>query len=265
MFRIRDGKIKVFAKYVAMKEGTHTIYVDTESGSASYDSNSGSPVVTYTLTTDGEVSITSLLGDVGGGGKAPTKARSWMNGRKLSSGPLYEEPLGAGGPEINVYLEGFAFDFDYNGIAHAVVATKPFRWTGGRVCFTDMLGNGGFGSNQGKYTAIPAAGSCGQTFIQDYESGIGQIADIASIYGGGGGGLMNAAGRGAIEFYGNSVSIVFSYRSFRKYVSWARGLTGIFTSSIGPIGASGGNVEPDGSFPDVFSSGFKFSMFNLKQ
>ena len=256
MFRIRDGKIKVFSKYVQMIPGAHTLSVDTETGSVSH--GEGSPVVEYTFDEEtGNVSINSLLSSVGGAMKAPTKARSWMNGRKLSSGPLYE------GSEINVYLEGFAFDFNYTGVAHAVLATKPFRWTGGRVCFDDMFGGGG--SNQGKYTAIPASGSCGQALIDTYDSGVGTIADIAGIYGGGTSGLQTASQRNAMEYYGNAVSIVMSYRSFRKYVSWARGLSGIFESSLGPIGASGGSVEPDGSFPSVFDAGFKFSMFNLKQ
>ena len=262
MFRIRDGKIKVFAKYVQMIPGTHTIGVDQESGSAAHDS--GTPVVRYTYDQEtGNVSITSLLSDMGGGGKAPTKARSWMNGRKLSAGPLYGGSLGVGGKEINVYAEGFGFDFDYNGIAHSVLATKPFKWTGGRVCFDDMFSGGG--TNQGKYTAIPAAGKCGRALIDEYDSGLGTIRDLAGMYGGGGSGLMSAAQNNAMEFYGNSVSIVFSYRTFRKYISWARGLSGIFESSIGPIGSSKGSVEPDGSFPNVFDAGFKFSMFNLRQ
>lgn len=263
MFRVKDGKLKVFSKYTALRNGTHTVYVDAATGSVSYSGEKA--VVSYTFDElSGELDIQSHLEDMGGG-SAPTKARSWMNGRKISSGPLYGESLGVGGREINVYLEGFAFDFDYNGVAHAVAATKPFRWTGGRVCFQDMLGNGGGLGTQGKYTAIPAAGSCGQAFIQDYETGVGQIADIASIYGGGAGGLLSAAGAGAMEFYGNSVSVVFSYRSFRKYLSWARGLTGIFECSLGAIGASSGSVEPDGAFPDVFDGGFRFSMFNLRQ
>ncbi len=263
MFRIRDGKIKVFAKYVELRPGTHTVKVDKETGSVSYET--GDDVVTYTFDEDtGEISITSLLGSMGAG-KPPTKARSWMNDRLLSRGPLYEGRLGVGGSEIAVYLEGFAFDFDYNGIAHIVTAIKPFRWTGGRVCFDDMFGSGGYGSNQGRYTAIPAAGSCGQALTNTYDSGLGTVADIAGMYGGHTSGLNMAASANAMEFYGNSVSIVFSYRSFRKYLSWARGLTGIFECSIGPIGTSSGGVEPDGSFPDAFDAGFKFSMFNLRQ
>lgn len=256
MFRIRDGKIKVFAEYVQMIPGVHTLSVDIKTGSISH--GEGSKVVTYDFDeTTGKVSITSHLGPMGGTVKAPTKARSWMNGRKLSSGPLYE------GPDINVYLEGFAFDFNYTGVAHAVLATKPFIWTGGRVCFSSMFAMSF--SQQGKYTALPASGSCGQALINTYETGTGQIADIAGFYGGHTSGLQVAAQADVMEFYGNAVSIVMSYRSFRKYVSWARGLSGIFECSLGPIGASGGSVEPDGSFPDVFDAGFKFSMFNLKQ
>jgi len=265
MFRIKDGKIKVFAKYVELRPGTHTVKVDKNTGSISYET--GDDVVRYTFDENtGDIAIESLLGPVGySSGEPPTKARSWMNGRMLSSGPLYKDPTGAGGSNISVYLEGFAFDFDYNGVAHVVSATKPFRWTGGRVCFDDMFGSGGFGNSQAQYTAIPAAGSCGRSFIDTYDNGLGQVADIAGIYGGGTSGLMKAASKNVFEYYGNSVSIVFSYRSFRKYLSWARGLTGIFECSLGPIGTSSGDIEPDGSFPDTFDAGFKFSMFNLRQ
>lgn len=267
MFKIKDGKIQVFSKFIQMLPGTHTVKVDKETGSLSYSGN-GDDVVTYTLDEDtGKITITPVIGTgYSAPFKAPTKARSWMNGRKISSGPLYgDNNLGVGGKEINVYLEGFAFDFNYVSVASVATAVKPFRWTGGRVCFDNAFGAGGYGNNQGKYTALPAAMSCGRSFINEYETGQGQIRDIANIYGAPTSGVLHSAQMDMIEFYGNSVSIVFSYRSFRKYLSFAHALTGIFESSIGTIGASGGSVEPDGSFPQVFDASFKFSMFNLKQ
>jgi len=71
--------------------------------------------------------------------------------------------------------------------------------TGGRVCFDDMFGSGGFGNSQAQYTAIPAAGSCGRSFIDTYDNGLGQVADIAGIYGGGTSGLMKAASKNVFE------------------------------------------------------------------
>ncbi len=253
MFKIRDGKIKVFTKYVQMLPGTHTILVDAETGAISY--NSGEPVVEYTYNEDtGHVAIESKLSGIGEDYKAPTRGRSWMNNRKLSSGPLYESH------DINVFFEGLGLDFNYNGIAFTGVAIKSFIWTGGRVCFDDMFSSGA--TNQHRYTAIPAAGSCGTALTGMYDTGEGQIRDIMSF---GGSGLLHAAAFNGYEWYGNAVSIVFSYRSFRKYLSFARGLNGVFESSLGPMGASKGDVEPDGSFPNTFDAGFKFSMFNLKQ
>lgn len=259
MFRIKDGKIKVFAKYVPLIDGTHTIKVDKDTGSISY--NSGESVVRYTFDSQtGRIEIESLLGSMGDDFKEPTRGRSWDNGRKISAGPLYETSN-----EISAFMEGFVFDFDYNGVASTAVAMKPFRWVGGRVCFNDAYGNGGYGSNQGKYTAVPSSGSCGTAWTDRYDSGVGQVEDVLAGYGGGAGGFMNSQTDNTMEYYANSTSIVFAYRSFRKYLSWARGLSGVFESSIGPIGASKGEVEPDGSFPDTFDAGFKFSMFNLKQ
>ena len=262
MFRIKDGKIKIFSKYVQMMPGTHTIGIDVDTGTISH--TGGSPVVEYTLDEGtGRISITSMLGPMGVPFKEPTRARSWMNNRMISSGPLYEGRLGAGGKEISVFMEGFAFSYNYTSIAHTAMAIKPFRWAGGRVCFDDMFSGGG--TSQGKYTALPSSFSCGRALIDEYDSGVGTMRDIASIYGGGSGGLMHAAQRNAMEFYGNSTSIVFSYRSFRKYLSFARGMSGLFECSLGAIGGNGASVEPDGNIPNVFDGGFKFSMFNLTQ
>lgn len=244
-----------------MQEGTHTIYIDKDTGTVS--TNGGDQVVTYTFSANGNISITSHLSDLGLPFKEPTRARSWMNGRKLSSGPLYGTTLSNDG-EINVYAEGFAFDFNYTAVAHMATAMKPFRWAGGRVCFDDMFSAGG-GGNQAQYTAVPSSMSCGTALQDTYDTGEGAVRDIASLYGGPTSGFQAAAQKNAMEFYGNSTSIVFSYRSFRKYLSFARGVSGLFECSLGPIGGNDASVEPEGSFPDVFDSGFKFSMFNLSQ
>ena len=263
MFRIRDGKIKIFSKYVQMVYGTHTIYIDKDSGAISFVS--GDPVVRYTLDeATGHLSIESLLSDLGLPYDAPTKARSWMNGRKLSAGPLYGSDI-SNTNEISVFAEGFAFDFNYTSIAHTVTAVKPFKWAGGRVCFDDMYSPGG--SGQGVYTATPSSGSCGMALTDMYSSGEGSIRDIVALYGGGigGGGYTAASFTNTMEFYANSTSVVFSYRSFRKYMSFARGVSGLFECSLGAIGGNDASVEPDGVIPDVFDSGFKFSMFSLSQ
>lgn len=260
MYKVRGGKMKVFSKYITLLDGTNSIYVNKDTGTVSHSQDTGSKVVTYVYSTStGHLSIDShLTGVAPGGEKAPTKARSWMNGRKLSSGPLYE------GEDINVYLEGFAFDFDYNAIVCTGLAIKPFRWAGGRVCFTTMYGGSDPGA--GKYTALPSSGSCGNALADTYDSGLGQVGDIASMYGANNtSGFQQAAQADSMQYYANATSIVFSYRSFKKYMSFARGLSGIFECSLGTIGGSKGGVEPEGEISDPTGKSFQFSMFNLKQ
>lgn len=260
MFKVKGGKIKVFSKYISMEYGSHTLYVDKETGNISSSDGDGlDAVVTYTLDeVTGAVTIESHLEDMNLEFKAPTRARSWMNGRKISSGPLYEA-----GKDINVYLEGFAFDFDYNSVVCTGLAIKPFRWAGGRVCFDDMYSTG---SNTGAdYTALPASMSCGTALTDTYDSGVGTIADIASVYGAPTSGGDIAQQQNAMEWYGNATSIVFSYRSFKTYMSFVRGMSGIFTCSLGAIGGTNANVEPDGDIGAFTKKGFGLSMFGLKQ
>lgn len=260
MFKIRGGKLKVFSKYIIMKNGTHSLYVNKDNGSVSHEPSSGDKVATYTFDeVSGHTQIESHVPDLGLPYTTPTRARSWMNGRKISAGPLYEK-----GKDITVYLEGFAFDFNYTSVICTATALKPFRWAGGRVCFDSMYTMGG--ANQGKYTALPASGRCGGALEDTYSSGSGQVGDIASMYGASGvSGFQQASQKDALQFYGNATSIVFSYRSFRKYISFARGLSGIFECSIGKIGGKAGDLEPDGDIPDSTGKSFQFSMFNLKQ
>lgn len=259
MYKVKGGKLKVFSKYVTIKDGTHSIYVDKDTGEVSHSSSHGEKVVTYTNDiSTGRLIIESHLDDMGLPFDPPTRARSWMNGRKVSSGPLYDSIK-----EVNVYLEGFAFDFDYNSVVCSAMALKPYRWAGGRVCFDDMYSAGQNTNTQ--YTAIPGSGSCGQALTETYDSGMGTMGDIAGVYGAPTSGIQMAAQKNAMEWYGNATSIVFSYRSFRKYLSFARGLTGIFECSIGSIGGKSGNIEPDGVIPDPSNKSFEFSMFNLKQ
>jgi len=259
MYKIKGGKLKIFSKYVEMRDGTHTLYVDMDSGAVSH-TDIGPAVVEYTYSVEtGRVTIDNKLGEMGEEFEAPTRARSWMNGRKISQGPLYEK-----GRDITVYLEGFAFDFDYTSVVCSAMAMKPFRWTGGRVCFDDMFSSGSTAGAQ--YTALPASGSCGRALIDTYENGTGTVGDIASMYGAPNtSGFQQASQQNAIEWYGNATSIVFSYRSFKKYISFARGLSGIFTCSLGAIGGRGAELEPDGVIPDPTSRSLDFSMFNLRQ
>lgn len=260
MFKVKGGKIKVFSKFIGMEYGTHTLYVDKETGNISTAAADGlDRVVTYSLNeATGAVTIQSHLEDLNLDFKAPTRARSWQNGRKISSGPVYQAHK-----DINVYLEGFAFDFDYNSVVCTGLGIKPFRWSGGRVCFDDMHS---VGQHTGAdYTALPSSMSCGKALTDTYESGLGIVADIASVYGARTSGLQIAQQKNAMEWYGNATSIVFSYRSFKTYMSFARGMTGIFTCSLGAIGGTNANIEPDGDMGAFMSSGFGLSMFGLKQ
>jgi hypothetical protein len=261
MYKIKGGKLKVFSKYVTMKDGEHSLYVNKETGVVSHSPDQGDIVVTYTYSVEtGHLSIDSHLTDMNLPYSTPTRARSWMNGRKISSGPLYEA-----NKDINVYLEGFAFDFDYNAMVCTAMALKPFRWAGGRVCFESMYSTSGSAS-QAQYTALPASGSCGNALADVYGSGAGGVGDIATMYGASGvSGQQQAQQQDAVQFYGNATSVVFSYRSFRKYISFARGLSGIFECSIGQIGGHEASVEPEGDIPDPSGKSFQFSMFNLKQ
>jgi hypothetical protein len=261
MYKVKGGKLKVFSKYITMLDGVHTLYINKASGMISHDELQGDPVVTYTYNTNtGQLSIDSHLTHLNLPYSAPTRARSWMNGRKISAGPLFEA-----NKDINVYLEGFAFDFDYNAMVCTATALKPFRWAGGRVCFESMYNIGG-SATQSQYTALPASGTCGNALADVYGSGAGGLGDVATMYGASGvSGQQQAQQQDAVQFYGNATSVVFSYRSFRKYVSFARGLSGIFECSIGKIGGHEASVEPEGDIPDPSGKSFQFSMFNLKQ
>ena len=260
MFKVKGGKIKVFSKFISPLNGSHSIYVNVESGAVSHNADDGGIVASYTFNeTTGKLVIESELEDMSLPFKTPTRARSWQNGRKISSGPLFEA-----GKDINVYLEGFAFDFDYNSVVCTSTELKPFRWAGGRVCFDSMYSGGS--TAQGQYTALPASGSCGNALSDTYDSGLGAVGDIATTYGAHGtSGFQQASQRDAMQFYGNATSVVFSYRSFKKYMSFARGLNGIFECSLGPIGSKEASVEPDGVIPDPSGKSFQFSMFNLRQ
>lgn len=260
MFKVMGGKINVFGRWVAMEEGAHTISIDSNSGSTYTDSSSGAPVVSYTLdAVTGHVTINSHIPSAGKSGEKPIESLDWRGMSVVSRGPLFEEPLGVATKDITVLLEGFLFSFNYYALVNIASALKPFRWVGGRVCFDSML-TVPDGSTQGKYTAVPSAMSCGSAGwgLFNVESAVMPILM-------GGFSFLNAVQRDAIEFYGNSTSIVFSYRTHRKYMFFASNVDGLFESSMGPIGGSASSSPANGAIPDIGGVGFQFSMFSLRQ
>ena len=259
MFRVSDGKIHVYGRWIPMETGSHTITINPETGAIVNDGD-GTPACSYTLDPNtGHVKITSLLSKSGQSGKKPLNGLSARFERKISAGVLYEDPLGVGQDKIG-YAEGFVFSFNYYSLAHVASAWKPYRWAGGRVCYSSMF-TPGAQAGQGKYTAIPSSMSCGM-------AGWDYYSDFAPVYGVamGGFGFLNAAQRDAIEFYGNSTSITFAYRTHRKYLFFASNVYGLFEGSLGPIaGGASGFPPKGGTIPDPSSTSFKYSMFSLRQ
>ncbi len=265
MFRIQDGKMCIFGRYVSIENGAHTMSIDTSTGSIYTDSTEGTPVVLYTLDElTGHVSIESLMPPMTRKeGVRPVRSMNIDGGSVLSVAPLFDEPAGAGTAIVSVNLEGFLFSFNYYAMANIAMGIIPFLWTGGRVCFSSSFDGGS--NTSGKYTALPASMSCGSSFSNSQSSGVGKMQDIAGMYGGVPSGTLGTAGADAMEFYGNSVSIVFSYRSHRKFLFFASNVNGLFTSPLGDIGGSADSVSPGGAIPDVGNVEFEYSMFNLRQ
>ncbi len=260
MFRVMGGKINIFGRWVATMPGSHTISIDKGTGSTYTDSQSGTPVVSYNLDDGtGHITLSSLMSNPGKAGNQPVVSLDWRGQSIISRGPLYTEGTGAGGDEITVYLEGFVFSFNYYALANVVCARKPFRWTGGRVCFSSMLSPGSV-ADAGRYTAIPAAMSCGGAGWDTFSS---QSAVTPPSMGNTA--FFNGLQRDALEFYGNSVSIVFSYRTHRKYLFFASNVDGLFSTPFGAIGGSASGSPANGTLPDINGVEFMFSMFNLRQ
>jgi hypothetical protein len=265
MYKIKGGKLKIFSKYIEIQPGQHTVYVDMDSGSVSYTGEDGYvPVVEYRLDEfDGTFEIVNdYVGELGEQGvRPPTEGLTWMDGRLISKGPLSDGNTNIA--DVNVALDGFAFAFNYTSIAHTAQALKPYRWTGGRVCSSHGMFDPG--ASNTSYTAMPGAGSCGRGFADTYGSGVGQMADTAALLGAPISGANSAARASDWEYVGNNFSIVFSYRTFRKYVSFAKGMAGVFECSLGPFGGKESDAEPDGDVGNIRLKSFQMSMYNLSQ
>ncbi len=252
MFRIMGGKIHVFGRWVSIHSGSHTISINKENGSTYTDSSVGTPVVSYNLNSDGHVTITSLMENSGKSGELPVKSLDWRGNSIISRGPLFgETPDGLGGQVITVYLEGFAFSFNYHAIVNVVSALKPFTWAGGRVCSASMWSPGDM--DAGLWTAIPSAISCG---TDGNEAG----GPLNALTLGG-----NAVIEDVFERVANRTSIVYSYRTHRKYTFFASNASGLFESPIGSIGGSASGFPGSGPIPDIRGVEFSFSMFSLRQ
>jgi hypothetical protein len=258
MFRILDGKINIFGKWVAMQPGSHRISIDN--GSIVTDGN-GADVCIYTLGSDGSVAIESKLDKESFSGEKPINGLATRFERIVGRAPLYQEPLGVG-PDLTTVIEGFLFSFNYYALANIVIALKPFMWTGGRVCFKSMFTPTGEGAVVHQYTAIPAAGSCGTKGWDLYSerTGIIGVNPFLQSFG-----FLAAVQRDAIEFYGNSVSVAFSYRTHRKYLFFASNVYGMYSSPVGYVSGADGGYPAGGPIPDPGNKSFQFSMFSLRQ
>jgi len=264
MYKVRGGKLKVFSKYVELFPGEHTIYMDMDTGSVSYTGGDGyTAIVRYSLdeTTGNLKILEDYVSHMDEETVPPTSAINWMNGRLVSKGPLSDGDHNVA--DVYVALDGFAFDFNYTAIAHAAQALKPLKWTGGRVCFSHGVYSPG--DTNPSYTAYPGAGSCGRGFSNVYDNGVGEMADMAGMMGGPTSGFWFGARGSDMEYLYNNWSIVFTYRTFRKYVSFAKGMSGVFSCSLGVFGGKEADIEPDGDIGNIRLKSFTFSMYNLKQ
>jgi len=256
MFRVADGKINVFGRWVAAVPGSHEIRINKDTGTITTDGD-GDAVCEYTLEDNGAIKINSLLPKTGAEGSRPVNALSWKFESIVARCKLYEDPLGVG-DTVTTYVEGFVFSFNYYAVVNFAMAIKPYTWTGGRVCFDSMYTPS---LETETYTAIPASGSCG-TAGWDYYSTTSSVTPPSM----GNYSFLNSASMDALEFYGNSTSISFSYRSYRKYMFFASNVYGMFESTIGPIGGSAPGFPPDGGgVPDPGDASFSFSMHSLRQ
>ncbi len=258
MFRVVDGKIHVYGRWIQMIEGEHSITVNSDTGAIVTDGN-GPSVCSYTLSGDGKISISSSLPS--SGGDQIIKGLETMFQRKISSGPLYEDPYGDG-PTMAVTLEGFIFSFNYYAIAYLVSASRPFLWTGGRVChktfFTEEGAATGLNADS-LYTALPSAMSCGtagtDTMLREGSVMPPSMGNTA---------FLNAMASDSLQFLINSTSIVFSYRTHRKYLFFASNVYGLFDTPFGPIGGGDGGM-PSGGAINPSPKSFRYSMFSLRQ
>ncbi len=253
MFRVMGGKIHIFGRWVALHSGSHTISMNKDNGSTYTDSSVGTPVVSYNMNSDGHITINSLMTNSGKTGELPVKSLDWRGNSIVSRGPLFgSTPDGLGGDLITVYLEGFAFSFNYHAIVNVVSALKPFTWAGGRVCTSSMWANAE-SFELGLYTAIPSAISCGTD-----GNDAGGLVDAMNPFG-------DSVFHDVFETLANRTSIVYSYRTHRKYTFFASNASGLFSSPIGSIGGSASGYPGSGSIPDIRGVEFSFSMFSLRQ
>jgi hypothetical protein len=260
MFRILDNKIHVYGKWVPMLPGAHKITSDPETGAIVTD-GTGTELCSYTLGDDGKASITSSL-PAGVDGRRAIRGLSAIFQRKVHAGPLYGGTYG-GGPVLQGVMEGFLFTFNYYATAYISSAMRPYLWTGGRVCFKSFFTPDGAaptsdGSNL--YTALPSAMSCGNAGVDTMLTEGAVMPPSMANYG-----FMGAMQNDSLQWLYNSTSIVFSYRTHRKYMFFASNIYGLFETSFGPIAGGDGGFPSGGSIPDPSSTSFRFSSFSLRQ
>lgn len=262
MFKILDGKVNVFGRWVQLEPGSNTIYINKETGTVGHSSTlNGTPVCSYEFDlSTGEVMIESLLPKTGASGSKPVKGLATRFERKVFAGIFYDDPYGVG-DFIDGYLEGFAFSFNYYALAHVALALKPFTFTGGRVCYESMNTPELRGLIGHRYTAIPTSGSCGAAGTGYYADTAGNNMLISDLRNKGMAGAMDL-----VEFMGNRTSTIFAFRTHRKYLFFVSNVYGLFKSSIGPINGRPPGFNPSGgSIPDPKKVSFQFSMFNIRQ
>ncbi len=239
MFKINDGRINIFGRNVEIYEGTHEVSINTEDGAIYTDSSAGDPVVGYTLESDGHIVISSRLVNPEKIGKQPVKALDMFGESIVSKGPFYDSLDVA-----TVYLEGFLMSFNYYAMANIVSAITPYIWAGGRVCNSSFFTPGAINP---AYTAMPSSGRCGSAGAGGFDYFSSPVHDSMR------------------DFVGNATSIVFSYRTHRKYIFFASNVDGLFGSPLGSIGGSADSSPPNGSVPDPKDVSFRFSMHSLRQ
>jgi len=272
MFKVVDGKLKIMSKYIQLEDGSHSVFIDGDTGSVSQTieggaSTGGLNICNYTYTAaTGKLNISSpdagRLPEDGLG--SPVRGITGNNRVLISQTILYGAPSGYG-PTMSVYLEGFSFMFSYTAFAHIVSAARPYSFASGRVCFDTMMVKSHMYSQAMYFTALPTSLSCGSDGWEAY----GATSPLEQMYGLPAAAVQNGLNADIHEYMDNRTSIAFFYRTTRKYMYFARNVAGMFSimSRGGGFSINAGVASPeiDGSIGNTGSATFNFSMFNLKQ
>jgi len=266
MFKRINKTLVVGKSSVTIADGTHDIYVDTNSLNAFIDINTKDndnknlkKIATYQYNEKTkEFTIQKEVVDFKEKKilKNMIIGRSMWNNSRIHMGPLYDED---GDDPVAGYIEGLPIDFNYQSFVMSTLSLALYDWIGGRSCFAFLfdLNN----DNVPFYTAraFMGCGTFGPEFM--FELSISIICPIAGV---------NALTAQANNWIYNRWSFVYFLFSHRRYTDVQINNNNMFTLKIIEDGIEkdisfsplNNNAGEEYSIPDFNDD---FSMFNLMQ